>query len=297
VTGTGQPSATKLRHQLSTQLRELRTATPRTQAEAAAALGWSESKVMRIEGGIVGISASDLRALLDLYGVTDDSTVQELTFWATQARRQPWSRFRDVHSSAFLRYLGQESHATRISEFEPQFVPGLFQTEDYARALLAASDVNEFPEEVADRIVEARLRRQEILDTAECPTIEVFLDQNVIQRPIGGSRVMAAQLDRLLGYADHSKVIIRIMPLEIGAYAGMRASFVVLGFDDQEDSVLYVEGQSREKTTVGSNSANPMAAHLRSFQMMQKVAASVDESSSIIRESRDHLNRMSRGAH
>jgi transcriptional regulator with XRE-family HTH domain len=292
MTETRDASPVRLRRRLRHRLRDLRTSRNLTQADAAAAVHWSESKVVRIEGGIVGISPDDLQTLLRLYQVTDEKIMNELTSWAEQARRQPWSRFRDVHSDAFRRYLGYESDADWLREFESQFVPGLLQTEDYARALLADGDVSKVGPYVVSRIVEARLQRQRIFETAHCPSIEIILDEVVIRRPIGGPMIMAGQLENLLRRAQHPRVTLRILPFDAGTYAGIGTSFVILGFDDDGDRVLYREGQSSETTTtLSTREQDPLTAWVQAFDEIQRLAATPETSQSMIQASLAHLNQ------
>lgn len=131
------PSNCRLR--LRRALREARFAKGFSQRDVADAQDWSVSKLLRIEGGSVGVSTTDLRALLDMYEIRDPSKVDELTRWAQIARRSPLSAYRDVLSAEFLAYLNYEGSAAVIREWEPIVVPGLLPTEAYARAVIRRS--------------------------------------------------------------------------------------------------------------------------------------------------------------
>lgn len=284
MTGTRESSPVRLRRRLRHRLRELRGQSGLKQTQAAERLGWSESKILRIEGGLVGVSTLDLKQMLELYQVRDPAVIEELASWAKAGRRQPWSRYRDVHGDAFRRYLGYESAAVWLREFQSHFVPGLLQTREYAEALLTQAPVRPPSAYTRERIIQARHERQQILDDPECPAIEIILDEALIRRPIGDQAIMAGQLENLLLRARHPHVTLRILPSNAGAFAGLGTSFVILGFDDTGDSVLYCEGQSGETTTLsGNGNDDPVADWARAFDQMRDRAATPAASLEMIR--------------
>src|SRR5438477_3975398 len=130
------PDPTVQRRRLRAELRSARTEAGLTQRQAAEALDWSPSKLLRIENGSVSISTTDLKALLALYGIQDPVKIEELVRMAQSARRHTWSAYRDVFSHEFIVYLGYESSASIIRQVEPLLIPGLLQTEEYADVIL-----------------------------------------------------------------------------------------------------------------------------------------------------------------
>jgi transcriptional regulator with XRE-family HTH domain len=283
--------AARQRQRLRRELRALRDARGLTQAEAAAAVGWSESKVNRIEAGVVAVTPTDVHALLAAYGGADDDTTAALVAAARESRRQPWSRFRDLHSPAFLRYLGHEGFATTLDEFAPLFVPGLLQTPDYSRALLATVATPPLPDDVAERVLESRAMRQELLDDAACPEIHVVLDEVVVRRQVGGREVMAGQLRRLCDLAGHPRLTLQVMPMSAGAYTGMQSGFILLGFAD-DPPLAYLEGSAggpatrpaggRHGVVGGGEDADGTEPYRRAFTGMREKALSPSASRSLV---------------
>jgi Domain of unknown function (DUF5753) len=205
-------------------------------------MDWSLSKVIRIEAGSVGISTTDLKALLAYYGVDDPDRINELLELARAARQRSWwSGYRDVASPALFQLIGYEEASNIVRSFEPLLVPGLLQTEDYARAVIP-----EFaPGATAERVktlVEIRMTRQELLDRDDPPLLFFILDEAVVRRLIGGKAVMRRQIRRLIELATMPNVTIEIVPFSSGAHPGLRGPFVVIEFPDPDDSdVLYLE--------------------------------------------------------
>lgn len=199
-------------------------------------LVWSNSKVIRMEAGDVGISVTDLRALLQLYGITDQAEIGELTEMVLASRRQPWwSRYSRVVTPNFYAYLGYETSATVVRNFESNLVPGLLQTEAYMRALIIDTDGNR------DQGVALRLERQQRIEEAE--TKQFFImDEAATRRVIGGPEIMRAQLDHLLAMNERPNIEILVVPFERGIYPLFRSSYVIYEFPDtNDDLVTYVE--------------------------------------------------------
>src|SRR5581483_8594616 len=151
-----------------------------TQEQAAGVMEWSLSKLIRIEGGGVSISVSDLRSLLTMYQITDESYVEELVTLARAARQRSWlTAFRDVTSSQYVTFVGYEAAASIIRQFEPTLIPGQLQTEEYARAVTL-----EYAADRVDKLVEIRIRRQELLEGPR-RLFCFILDEAVIRRQVG----------------------------------------------------------------------------------------------------------------
>ncbi len=205
-------------------------------------MDWSLSKVIRIEAGTVGISTNDLKALLRHYQLVDDGRTDELVALARAAReRSWWSVYRDVAPAGLLQLIGYESAAAIRRNFEPLLIPGLLQTEEYARAVIRQFE-ERYPAERVDTLVEIRMRRQELLDRADPPLLFFILDEAVVRRLVGGTAVMRRQVRRLTEIAASPNVTIELVPFSAGVHPGIKGPFVVLEFPDAvDDDVLYLE--------------------------------------------------------
>lgn len=237
---------------LRTRLRGLRGRTRMTQKDVARALEWSAMKVLRIEGGDVHVSLTDLNALLSLYRVGDAGEAEELRELARGARQQPWTwDYRDHLHDVFLQYLGYEASAQYMLKAEALTVPGLLQTRDYARVLLEKVAPFDAPTTAqVDVQVEARLKRQAMLFGGAHPQLRVILDEAVIRRPVGGTEVMVDQLHHLQHMAERDDVTIQVVPFGAGATRGLLAPFTVLDFDEPAaESMLFIETPHQQLLT------------------------------------------------
>lgn len=239
------PSPVVQRRRLRTELRKARQDSGQTQDQVALAMDWSLSKVIRIEAGSVGISTNDLKVLLRHYKIVDPARTEELIALARAAReRSWWSMYRDVAPPGLLQLIGYESAASIRRNFEPLLVPGLLQTEEYARAVIRGLD-DQAPAERVDTRVEIRMRRQELVDRANPPLLFFILDEAVVRRVVGSKGIMRRQIRRLIELADRPNVTIEVVPFGAGVHPGLKGSFVVLEFPDAaDDDVLYLESPS-----------------------------------------------------
>jgi hypothetical protein len=205
-------------------------------------LEWSASKVSRIETGQSRVQTGDVRDLLDVYGITDQATAEALVQLAREARRRGWwTRYTDVLGSGT--YVGLEAEAAELHTYESMFIPGLLQTEDYARAVIRAGQTRPDPATL-DRRLTARMARQEILARPDPPEIWAVLDESVVNRPVGGPEVMRSQLQYLieLSTRPNASLTLQLLPLTVGAHPGMNGPFVILGFDSPTDPpMVYLE--------------------------------------------------------
>ncbi|MGW1159955.1 helix-turn-helix domain-containing protein [Streptomyces sp. NPDC002519] len=227
------------RRRLRIELRKAREQAGLTQRDAADALEWSLSKLIRLEAGTVSLSVTDLRALLQLYGVTDPGVVTGLEE-AARGSKGPswWAPYNDMVRPQFAQYLGYESAATSIRFYHPSVIYSLLQIEDYTLAQLAPRENGE----LARRSAELRTTRQErIFDGDNGPDVQIVLDEAVVRRVIGGPGVMRRQLEHLKTMSRHPRVSLRLLPFTAGAHYSMGASFTLLGFTDGDD-LLYLEG-------------------------------------------------------
>lgn len=236
--GAGGP--TVLRILLGTQLRRLREARGITAQEAARAIRGSASKISRIELGRNAVREVDIADLLSLYGITDTAEREQLLLLAGQAN-QPgwWHRYQDILPGWFQAYIGLEESAESIRSYDAQFIPGLLQTEEYARAVLQAANPDSSADEIS-RQVGARMDRQSILTHDEPPLLWVIIDECVLARPVGGTRVMREQVDHLIEAARLPRIMLQVVPADAGAHPGLAGQFAIAGFDGSPD-VAYLD--------------------------------------------------------
>jgi transcriptional regulator with XRE-family HTH domain len=251
VPGDGEPGsgqegspaeATVLRMLLGAQLRRLRETAGISAEEAGYEIRASRSKISRMETGRVGLKVRDVEDLLTLYGVTGEQQRAKVVALARQSRApQWWAKYNDILPDWFETYLGLESAATSIRSFEMQFVPGLFQTEDYARAVTRLGHQTALVDEI-ERRVGLRRKRQELLARAQPPRIWAVMDEAVLRRPVGGSAVMRAQLSHLVEAARMPTVTLQAVPFARGGHAGASGSFSILRFEERDlPDVVYIE--------------------------------------------------------
>jgi transcriptional regulator with XRE-family HTH domain len=231
-----------LRLLLGRQLRRLREARGVSREDAGWEIRASESKISRMELGRVGFKERDVADLLSLYGVTDPAERAALLSVARQANTPGWwHRYSDVQPKWFESYLGLEAAASLIRSYEVQFVPGLLQTQEYARAVIllghGAADETEI-----DRRVALRMARQQVLTRSGAPHLWVVVDEAALRRPIGGREVMDAQIASLVEATRRPNVTIQVMPFRAGGHAAAGGAFTVLRFPDQDlPDVVYME--------------------------------------------------------
>jgi transcriptional regulator with XRE-family HTH domain len=263
------------RHQLRAQLRRYRERSGLTQREVAQALGWSASKVHRIEAGTSPITETDLRRLLARYSSAAESEVDQLLSLARSARQTRSATLRDAGPPTVRRYLDYEAAAGQIWNFEPMFVPGLLQTPDYTRALLPDSGLHRADEKAIARALAARRYRQEILHRMSPVHLHVLIDESAIERRVGGARVMANQLEHLWAMSERANVSLGIVPLARGAYPAMRSPFVVMRFPgSSQRELLFLEDPITEVITLGDDDGDGTgpAAYRQAFDEIWKLA-------------------------
>lgn len=271
---------TFLRHQLRVRLRRSRIDTGLAQREVARELGWSESKLLRIENGQVGISRTDLLALLTLYGVIDRDEIAALTTMARDSRHLPWGDYRDVLHPEYLVYLRYEGAASRLRTFQPQAIPGLLQTEEYARRLIEAFAPPDTCSETIDRQVAARMARKVLLERNGGPQLSFVIDEPAVRRSVGpsgadGERVLQEQLQHLKELATRPAITIQILPFSHNFQAGMNGSFVLLELALSGEKLLYLEG-TRSSSAV-KDDTDQIARFERIFDGLSEAATAPDE--------------------
>jgi Domain of unknown function (DUF5753)/Helix-turn-helix domain len=239
--GEGAVGPTVLRMVVGSQLRGLREAAGITPDRAGYEIRASRSKISRLEHGRVGFKERDVDDLLTLYGVTDAQQRTRMLQLAQQANNQGWwAKYDDVLPGWFETYVGLEQATSLIRTYELQFVPGLFQTAEYARAVTVLGHRGAPAEEI-DRRVGLRMKRQQVLGGPE-PRVWAVIDESALRRPLGGREVMRAQLRYLIDVAALPHVTLQVMPFERGGHSAAGGSFSILRFDEPDlPDIVYIE--------------------------------------------------------
>lgn len=241
--GVGAPGGpTALRMLLGAHLRKLREAAGVNRKTAGWEIRSSESKISRMELGRVSFKERDVEDLLKLYEV-GESELNRLVELAREANNPGWwHRFNDVLPGWFQSYLGLEASASLIRTYEIQFIPGLLQTRDYARAVVMLGHGYAGREEIESR-VNLRMSRQTALERSERPPrLWAVLDEAALRRPLGGIKVMRAQIERLIELSERPNIQIQIIPFASGGHAASGGAFTMLRFADVDlPDIVYLE--------------------------------------------------------
>jgi transcriptional regulator with XRE-family HTH domain len=237
------------RRQLGRYLRDLRNKARMTIRLAAAELEWSEPKLWRIETGQTSLRSLDVEAMCRLYGAPADLTEALMGLAKETKARGWWHAYGDVIPDGFDVYIGLEEASSEIDWYESELVPGLLQTEDYARTVITADNPGVDEAEI-DRRVHVRVARQALLSRpAARPELRVILNEAILRRPVGSPAVMARQLRHLAEASDLPNVSMRVIPFSVGLHRGvMSGPFEILRFPrngdgrDSEPPTVFADG-------------------------------------------------------
>ncbi|MEU4548375.1 helix-turn-helix domain-containing protein [Nonomuraea dietziae] len=278
---------TALRILLGSQLRRLRESRGVTREEAGHLIRGSESKISRMELGRVGFKERDVADLLTLYGVVDESARRAVLDLVSTANEPGWwHRFNDLLPSWFQAYVGLEEAATRIRTYEVQFVPGLLQTKEYAKAVITAGSAGVTPDEIARR-VDLRLERQRVLDRPGGPILWAVIDEAALRRPIGGAEVMKAQLEHLIDLMRQANITIQVMPFDFGGHSAEGGAFSILRFPDQDlPDVVYVEQLA---SALYLDKREDVDRYTEVMERLCAVSTTPDETVSLLNKIRDEI--------
>lgn len=282
------------RRQLAMVLKQLRTQADLSLAQVATALEINIGSLSRLENAERGTSPVLVKALLDHYGVTDPEERERLLnlVRADRAQRAPWWKELSavLSPTQYDGFLVFESSAVALRSYQPSLVPGLLQTEDYARAVIRAIRVDLSPEQVED-LVSVRMARQAILrggapeageGASRAPTpLWAVLDEGVVRRMVGGRDVMRAQLTRLLETAQQPHITLQIMPFGAGAHAGLHGCFGIMEFDPPHPPIVWLENLT---STVFLEETYDVGRYTAVFDHLRAEAASPAASLVLIRE-------------
>ena len=242
IFGTRAGGPTVQRLVLGRQLHRLRESRGISAKQAAEAIRGSHSKISRMELGRVSFKERDVIDLLEYYGITDLAEREKLIQLTREANATPWyQKFQDVVPDWFHVFVGLEEAAQLIRVYEVQFVPGLLQTEEYARAIILQGAPGVDPDEV-ERRVALRMGRQKLLTRPGAPELWAVLDEAALRRSPDGPEVMRAQLQHLLELTDLPNVTLQIVPFRSGPHAAAGGPFTILRFPEPDlPDVVYLE--------------------------------------------------------
>ncbi|MFI6762021.1 helix-turn-helix domain-containing protein [Micromonospora sp. NPDC050417] len=277
-------SPTVRRRRIARELRQLRERGGMTLDQAARQLDMSKSNLSRIENAQIGIKPRDVRAALALYQVTGEAAEALIEIARGAQQRGWWQSYSDVLPDWFEFYVGLEAEAASLRTYEAESVPGLLQTEEYARAiyLLTAGDAG------VDRKVDARLKRQEVLHRDPPVGLSVVLNEAVLLRPVGGAMVMGRQLAHMVNLSELLNVTIQVLPFSAGGHPAMTTPYVILGFAEAADaSVVYLENLTMG---LALEEADHVLGYTLLHEKLCRMALTPAESKTRIREaSRNYL--------
>jgi hypothetical protein len=237
------------RRQLGRHLRDLRNRAGMTVKIAAGQLEWSEVKMWRIENGHISLRSHDVQAMCQVYGAPPDLTRALMGLARETKAKGWWHAYGDVIPDGFDVYIGLEAAAAELDWYESELVPGLLQTDEYARTVITADNPGVDDGEI-DRRVHVRVARQGLLRRPVAPPeLRVVLNEAILRRPVGGPAIMARQLRQLAGASELPNVSLRVVPFSAGLHRGvMSGPFEILRFPrngdgrDSEPPTVFADG-------------------------------------------------------
>ncbi|GIH67835.1 helix-turn-helix domain-containing protein [Sphaerimonospora thailandensis] len=276
-------STVRLRR-LARELRTLRAGADLTTEDAAEQIGWSRSKLNRFETGRGAPAPEDVAALCHLYCAEDETTKAMVQLAHEVTRRGWWTAYSDVLSGSYVEF---EAEARAIRKWEPLLIPGLLQSEDYARAIIEAGYPDR-PGIELERRVDARMQRKISLLGSRAPTLHVLLAEEALCRPIGAPGVMTRQLDDLLEAMERPNITVQVLPQRVGAHCGFEGAFSVLSFGEDPD-LGYAECPAGE---VYVEAADQVRDLILTFERLAGACLSPDESAARIAAARSEHDRL-----
>ncbi|MFE5024110.1 helix-turn-helix domain-containing protein [Streptomyces sp. NPDC056656] len=275
---------------LGRRLQDLRERAGLKREEAAKVLRVAPATVRRMEMAEVGLKIPYLQLLLKSYGVTDEEAEAFVTLAEEANKPGWWQRFHDILPGWFSMYVSLEGAASLIRSYEPHFVPGLLQTEDYARGVLRSGAVGralaEDPD-VVERHVALRMQRQELITREDAPRLWMVMDETALRRQVGGPDVMRGQIDRLLEVTELANVTLQIAEFAAGPHPGTYGPFVLFRFAMSElPDMVYSEYLTG---AVYLDARPEVATHLEVMDRMAAHAATAHRTKDILRDLRKEL--------
>ncbi|MEU6082573.1 helix-turn-helix transcriptional regulator [Streptomyces sp. NPDC047108] len=272
---------------LGKRLQDLRERAGLKREQAARVLRVASATVRRMETAEVALKVPYVRMLLEAYGVAGDEA--DAFIELTEEANKPgwWRRFHDILPDWFSLHVSLEGAASLIRAYEPHFVPGLLQTEDYAREVLRSGALGESRPEDLERHVALRMERQNLLSRPGGPRLWVVMDETILHRPVGTPDLMRAQIDRLLEAATLPQVTLQIAEFTTGHHPGTYGPFVLFRFALPElPDMVYVEYLTG---AVHLDERREVASHLEVLDRMAAQAATAQRTRDILREFRKEI--------
>ncbi|MEU0006198.1 helix-turn-helix transcriptional regulator [Streptomyces sp. NPDC006314] len=272
---------------LGRRLLDLRERAGLKREEAARVLRVAPATIRRMEMAEVALKIPYVQLLLQAYGIPDDEA-EVFVQLAEEANRPGWwQRFHDILPGWFSMYVSLEGAAALIRSYEPHFVPGLLQTEDYARGVLKSGALGQTSPEEIERHVALRMQRQELLTRPDAPRFWAVMDETVLRRPVGGPEVMRAQIDKLLEATKLPQVTLQVAPFASGPHPGTYGPFVLFRFAMSElPDMVYSEYLTG---AVYLDARTEVATHLEVMDRMAAQAATAQRTKEILRDLRKEL--------
>jgi transcriptional regulator with XRE-family HTH domain len=272
---------------LGRRLWDLRERAGLKREEAARILRVAPATVRRMEMAEVALKIPYLQLLLKSYGVSDEEA-EAFVQLAEEANRPGWwQRFHDILPGWFSMYVSLEGAATLIRSYEPHFVPGILQTEEYARGVLKSGAVGQTRPEDIERHVALRMQRQNLLTREGAPRIWAVMDETALRRPVGGPEVMCAQIDKLIEATKLPNVTLQVVPFSTGPHPGTYGPFVLFRFAMPElPDMVYSEYLTG---AVYLDERSEVATHLEVMDRMAAQAATAHRTKEILRDFRKEL--------
>jgi transcriptional regulator with XRE-family HTH domain len=278
-----------VRHKrLTAELRRLRSESGLTRDEVAGQLDWHPTKVTRIETGQwTRLNPRDVRDLLDIYGLTNEAQREALLQLARESRQKGWwHSYGDVLPSEYAHFIGLEAEAASLRTYQQILVPGLLQTEAYARAVIQAFRPHDTAEDI-DRRVAVRHQRQQRVTEERSLHLSALLGEGVVHQRVGDREVTAAQLRFLAEANDLPNVMIQVLPYAAGAHGAMVGSFEILGFPEPIDpDVVYLENMS---SALFLEEPEDITRYVQVFDYLRATALSPQATSDMLRTAAEEL--------
>ncbi|WP_367040747.1 helix-turn-helix transcriptional regulator [Streptomyces sp. Je 1-332] len=272
---------------LGRRLQDLRERAGLKREEAARILRVAPATVRRMEMAEVALKIPYLQLLLKSYGVADDEADAFVTLAEEANKPGWWQRFHDILPGWFSMYVSLEGAASLIRSYEPHFVPGLLQTEEYARGVMRSGAIGQTRPEDIERYVALRMERQSLLTREDAPRVWIVMDETALRRPVGGPDVMREQIDKLLEAVELPQVTLQIAPFSAGPHPGTYGPFVLFRFAMAElPDMVYSEYLTG---AVYLDARTEVATHLEVMDRMAAQAATAHRTKEILRDLRKEL--------
>jgi transcriptional regulator with XRE-family HTH domain len=273
------------RRRLAAELREIRESKGESGDAVAKALHWSPSKISRYERAKTGLPPGEVERLLDYYGITGSRRDVLLSLARDASQKGWWEDYGDSLSPDYQQFIGLEDEASAIAVWQFDVVPGLLQSEAYARSIISTySQIEPVTPGMIDRLVKVRMRRQHIVNRESGLDLSVVIDESVLQRRVGDDRVMYEQLQRLVRDAERPNVTVQVLPLD-GQHTVFAESFVIFRFDPDSDTGLKdVVSTEHLRNDFSLEGEKETYLHWIAFQMLTRAALDPDRSKELIRK-------------